>query len=316
MQSIGTEAHTSAESRQAPNVGVEPYITHSWQWRDHTINYAVAGCGPPVVFVHGFGASIGHFRKNVPALSQNYKVYAIDLLGFGRSDKPLLSYSTELWRDQVLDFLAEFVDGPAILVGNSIGSLISLMASAEGGAERVKGTVLLNCAGGMNTKGLTDDWRVRLAFPIFRLIDFLLSRQRVARYLFNNFRTKDNLRKVLQRVYINPDAVDDALVDLIHTPSEAEGALEAFVSVISGPPGPRPEAIFDRVSGPILLLWGQRDEVTPLDGPVAKFMKAAADSRPHTQFKVLQGVGHCLHDEDPHLVNGMLLKWLQEHHAS
>ena len=86
--------------------GVEPYITHSWKWRDHTINYAVstwtfslsawndfvpcagnpqlqpsvicrlqvAGCGPPVVFVHGFGASIGHFRKNVPALSQDYKV--------------------------------------------------------------------------------------------------------------------------------------------------------------------------------------------------------------------------------------------------
>lgn len=61
------------------------------------------------------------------------------------------------------------------------------------------------------------------------------------------------------------------------------------MSVISGPPGPRPEAIFDRVSGPILLLWGQRDEVTPLDGPVGRFMKAAADSRPQTQFKILQG---------------------------
>ena len=133
------------------------------------------------------------------------QVYAIDLLGFGRSDKPLLSYSTELWQDQVLDFLTEFVDGPAILVGNSIGSLISLMVgppsgaarsdlinlgmtntrhswrpmnmwvnrsgalvrwrrcalsmarhlvqvSAEGGQGRVKGSVLLNCAGGMNTK--------------------------------------------------------------------------------------------------------------------------------------------------------------------
>ena len=60
---------------------------------------------------------------------------------------------------------------------------------------------------------------MRLAFPIFRAIDFLLSRQRIARYLFNNFRTKDNLKRVLQRVYINPEAVDDALVDLIHTPS-------------------------------------------------------------------------------------------------
>ncbi len=55
------------------------------------------------------------------------QVYAIDLLGFGASDKPPLAYSTELWRDQVLDFLAEFVDAPAVLVGNSIGSLVSLM---------------------------------------------------------------------------------------------------------------------------------------------------------------------------------------------
>ena len=47
-------------------------------------------------------------------------------------------------------------------------------------------------------QGLTDDWRVRLAFPVFQLIDFLLSRQRIARFLFNNFRTKDNLKKVLQ----------------------------------------------------------------------------------------------------------------------
>ncbi len=54
-------------------------------------------------------------------------MYAIDLLGFGASDKPPLAYSTELWRDQVLDFLADFVDAPAVLVGNSIGSLVSLM---------------------------------------------------------------------------------------------------------------------------------------------------------------------------------------------
>lgn len=162
---------------------------------------------------------------------------------------------------------------------------------------------------------------------------------------------------LLQTVYKNPEAVDDALVDLIHTPSGehckaptssssalcrsclggssstarkkfvtdvyamalarasghacaadahvllvqivaftlpsaagAEGALEAFVSVISGPPGPRPEAIFDNVRGPLLLLWGEDDTVTPLDGPVARFMAAAAKQRPDTDFVVLPGV--------------------------
>ena len=72
-------------------------------------------------------------------------------------------------------------------------------------------------------------------------------------------------------------------------PAGAEGALEAFVSVISGPPGPRPEAIFDNVGGPLLLLWGEDDTVTPLDGPVAKFLKAAVDRRPDTEFVVLPG---------------------------
>jgi hypothetical protein len=61
------------------------------------------------------------------------------------------------------------------------------------------------------------------------------------------------------------------------------------VSVISGPPGPRPESVFDAVGGPLLLLWGEDDTVTPLDGPVARFLRAAADVRPDTEFVVLPG---------------------------
>ena len=51
----------------------------------------------------------------------------MDLLGFGRSDKPLLAYSIELWKQLVLDFLHEVVKTPAVLVANSLGSLISLV---------------------------------------------------------------------------------------------------------------------------------------------------------------------------------------------
>ncbi len=53
-------------------------------------------------------------------------------------------------------------------------------------------------------QGLTDDWRVRLAFPFFLLVDFLLSRQRIARWLFDGFRTKENLRKALMVRPVDP----------------------------------------------------------------------------------------------------------------
>lgn len=63
-------------------------------------------------------------------------------------------------------------------------------------------------------------------------------------------------------------ACKPAHVSLLEGHAGADGALEAFVSVITGPPGQRPEAIFDNVEGPLLVLWGKEDSVTALDGPV------------------------------------------------
>ncbi|CAN0563736.1 unnamed protein product, partial [Laminaria digitata] len=57
---------------------------------------------PALVLIHGFGASVYHWRYNIPALvDAGYRVLALDLLGFGLSDKPIVEYSAETWRDQV-----------------------------------------------------------------------------------------------------------------------------------------------------------------------------------------------------------------------
>jgi pimeloyl-ACP methyl ester carboxylesterase len=81
------------------------------------------------------------------------KLYAIDLVGFGASDKPLLQYTIELWADLIQDFLAEFAGGsPAVVVGNSIGSLSVLTAAASAPQGMLAGLVLLNSAGAMNNK--------------------------------------------------------------------------------------------------------------------------------------------------------------------
>lgn len=68
--------------------------------------------GPPVVLIHGYGASAYHWRYQIPALSQTNRVYAVDLLGFGWSDKALVDYSSgNLWANQLGDFIKEVVAG-------------------------------------------------------------------------------------------------------------------------------------------------------------------------------------------------------------
>ncbi|KAH9292963.1 hypothetical protein KI387_041850, partial [Taxus chinensis] len=57
-------------------------------------------------------------RYNIPQLAKKFKVYAVDLLGFGWSEKAIIDYSAFVWRNQVSDFLKEIVKEPAILVGN------------------------------------------------------------------------------------------------------------------------------------------------------------------------------------------------------
>lgn len=75
-----------------------PYVSHNWEWQGHSIHYGVAGPkgAPPVVLVHGFGGNVNHYRKLIADLQPLYRVYAIDLLGFGESDKPALDYNPHL----------------------------------------------------------------------------------------------------------------------------------------------------------------------------------------------------------------------------
>jgi pimeloyl-ACP methyl ester carboxylesterase len=95
-----------------------------WTWRDYQIHYVKAGQNtdrPPILLVHGFGASTDHWVKNIAGLQDEFEVWAIDLLGFGRSTKADEQYSGDLWSNQIHDFIQEVIGRPAVIVGNSIG---------------------------------------------------------------------------------------------------------------------------------------------------------------------------------------------------
>ncbi|XP_011096167.1 pheophytinase, chloroplastic isoform X2 [Sesamum indicum] len=292
-----------------------------WVWKGYTISYLVypegnsdaAAVNPPLLLVHGFGASIAHWRRNIPTLAQSHTVYAIDLLGFGASDKPAgFQYSMEVWAQLILDFLDEVVQRPTVLLGNSVGSLACVIAAAESSRSLVRGLVLFNCAGGMNNKAIVDDWRIKLLLPLLWLFDFLLKQKGIASYLFDRVRQRDNLRNVLLSVYGNKESVDEDLVEIIRKPALDEGALDAFVSIVTGPPGPNPIQLIPKITLPVLVLWGDQDPFTPIDGPVGKYFSTLPAQMPNVNLFLLEGVGHCPHDDRPDLVHEKLLPWLSE----
>lgn len=325
---VGTRCCSVAwgSSTMADGLGVRETIRQRctiWKWKGHSINYFVASNNmskpslPPLLLIHGFGASIGHWRRNIVTLSQSYTVYAIDLLGFGASDKPVgFAYTMEAWAQLILDFLDEVIQKPTVLIGNSVGSLACVIAASEATKKLVQGLVLLNCAGGMNNKAIVDDWRIKLLSPLLQAVDFMLKQPKLASVIFERVKQRDNLRSILMSIYGDKESVDEELVEIIRGPADDEGALDAFISIVTGPPGPNPVKLIPSISLPILILWGDQDPFTPLDGPVGRYFASLPSQLPNVTLFVLEGVGHCPHDDRPDLVHEKLLPWLARLPAS
>ncbi len=278
-----------------------------WTWEGHRIGYTVAGEGQPLLLIHGFGASIGHWKKNIPVLAeQGYRVFAIDLLGFGSSAKPPLDYTLELWQQQIKDFWTAHINEPTVFVGNSIGGLISLMLMANQ-PEISAGGVLINCAGGLNHR--PDELNFFLG-AIMGAFTKLVSSPITGKFIFDNVRRKNRIRNTLYQVYRDRNAVTDELVEMLYAPSCDRGAQQVFASVLTAPPGATPQELLPSLQHPLLVLWGEDDPWTPIKG--AKIYQDLAANNPDVEFKAIPSAGHCPHDEKPETVNQLILEWLGE----
>lgn len=277
----------------------------NWQWENYNIVYTVQGQGQPLLLIHGFGASIGHWRKNIPVLADaGYQVFAMDLLGFGGSDKPALDYSVELWRQQIHDFWNTHINQPTVFVGNSIGGLLTLMILAEY-PEMSAGGVLINCAGGLNHRPEELHFPLNMVMGTFTQ---LVSTPGIGEFVFNQVRRKSQIRNTLKQVYRDRAAVTEELVDLLYDPSCDPGAQKVFASVLSAPPGPKPENLLPHIQCPLLVLWGEDDPWTPITG--AKIYQDLSENNPQVEFYPIPNAGHCAHDEKPEQVNHLISNWL------
>lgn len=279
-----------------------------WNWHDRRICYTIQGEGIPLILIHGFGASIGHWRQNIPVLAAGgYRVFAIDLLGFGGSDKPAIDYSVEVWEELLVDFCTDLVREPAIFVGNSIGALLSMMMLANH-PDLSCGGILLNAAGGLNHR--PDELALPLRVVMGTFVK-LVGSERVGPFLFNLIRQKPRIRKTLMQVYRDRSAVTDELVDMLYEPSCDPGAQKVFASILTAPPGPKPTELLPKIHAPMLILWGEADPWTPIAGAKV-YQDLSSES---VEFTPIPNAGHCPHDENPTLVNRLILEWLDRKHS-
>ncbi|MGJ3246729.1 MAG: alpha/beta fold hydrolase [Elainellaceae cyanobacterium] len=279
-----------------------------WEWNGLPICYQHMGQeGPAVILVHGFGASWGHWRKNIPELANSCRVYAIDLIGFGGSAKPKpghpVDYTFETWSRQISDFCRQVVGQPAFLVGNSIGCIAAMQAAVDS-PDWFRGVVLINCS----LRGLHD--RRRSHLPWYRqigapLLQNLLSVQWIGHSFFKLLARPNTVRNVLLQAYAQPEAVTDELVNLLIAPASDPGAADVFIAFTRYSSGPLPEDLLNVLPCPALILWGEDDPWESIEQgqEFAKF-PAVQD------FIRLDNVGHCPQDEVPETVNAILNDWL------
>ena len=122
-----------------------------FRWRGHELAYSVAGEGEPLLLVHGVyaGASSLEFRENFEELSGGFRVYALDLLGCGLSEKPRRRYGPEDVASQVEDFVNEEVGGGAHLIASSLTAALVVPATVR--SPKLFKKLVLVCPTGYGT---------------------------------------------------------------------------------------------------------------------------------------------------------------------
>ncbi|OKH31209.1 alpha/beta hydrolase [[Phormidium ambiguum] IAM M-71] len=290
------------------SISISTATTQTWTWRGFPICYQAQGSqGPAIVLVHGFGASWGHWRKNIPELAKNARVFALDLIGFGGSAKPVpgkeINYTFETWAQQIGDFCREVVGEPAFLVGNSIGCIAAMQAAVDF-PEITRGVALLNCSLRLlhDRKRATLPWYRRSGAPIVQKI---LAFKLIGQLFFSQIAKPKVVKKILLQAYKRPEAVTDELVEMLMAPALDPGAVDVFLAFTRYSQGPLPEDLLPILPCSAIILWGTDDPWEPID-----LGRELANFPQVENFIPLEGLGHCPQDEAPEIVNPILIDWV------
>ena len=260
-------------------------------------HYVHAGEGEPVILVHGGGPGAGGasgWGNTIPALAQHFHVYAIDLIGAGHTDKPLIEYSFQT----LVNHLAGFIDALNLrdvrLCGNSQGAYVAIKYTLDFPA-RVKQAALISTATLATAVGIDDEGKAA-SLPRFD-------------------GTRDSIKRFLEVIVNDPTRLSDELLDARFAAASLPGhkemmqSLGGYRQVLANNPSER--QVYDvRARLPLLkvpwcMIWGGADRSAPLD-PLGNGMHAMF---PDVPFHVVEGSGHQVQNDKPEECNRLLLEF-------
>lgn len=246
----------------------------------YNVFYKVAGEGVPVVLVHGIDGAGSSFEMRQPfgALQDNYRVYALDLLGFGLSDRPALPYTAADYVDLLEDFLREVVEQPAAIIAGPLSAAFAVQVAARA-ADRVRALVLICPTGLERLADPPPSWQ--------RSLGSILRTPIIGSTLFNLLVSRASLGYFLRgRTYADASRVTEKLIDAYYCTSHQAGARYAPAAFIAGDLNQSIRDTYPTLTQPIAVVWGRDAQVTP-SSDANQFIHA----NPRTQLDVLGNAG-------------------------
>lgn len=248
----------------------EPETATYAELSDVRMRYVDAGEGSPVVLLHGFASSIENWTTVLPRLEENHRVLALDLKGFGWTDRPEGDYSPRAQARHVAELMDARGIERAAFVAHSWGASVALAFAMEY-PERVSRLVLYSA------------WVYEEQLPS----TFIWARASgLGEFLFGGFykeRPEDKLAMAFyDKRYITQELVD-SVGEALHRPGTTAAALAA----VRGQRYAEVEKNYRKIDLPTLLLWGREDGVTHLSAG-----ERLSRELPRAELVVFPGCGH------------------------
>ena len=232
----------------------------------------------PILFLHGFGASLQTWDTWAQALSEDYRVVSVDLPGFGLTGEDPSGIYTDQRSVEVLEaFLKELNIPKVVLVGNSMGGKFAWQFAARYPNQVTK--LVLISPDGYASPGI--EYGKKIEVPA--IADLY-------RYFFSRMFLVMNLKPA----YANPNTLNDALVNRYYDLMLAPGVRGAILARMQQTVLQDPVPSLSSIQVPTLLIWGEKDAFIPIRNS-NDYLKAM----PNAKRVSLPNIGHLPQEEQP-----------------